>query len=162
MIKGTCIYSYQGCKNSVFHSKYIIKIIIPCLSANQNYLFYMNYQHHTNERIETVWKLGIVHFFFTPYSLCVIEKSIDIIPFPNLQNFPTVHSPLLIHNAMARDLLPAPFEIYVKHIQAFKNLKNFKIIRRVEIVEILTITMNVYVHVLWTLLNNYILILSLN
>ena len=63
---------------------------------------------------------------------------------------------------MARDLLPAPFEIYVKHIQAFKNLKNFKIIRRVEIVEILTITMNVYVHVLWTLLNNYILILSLN
>ena len=24
VIKGTCMYSYQGCKNSVFYSKYII------------------------------------------------------------------------------------------------------------------------------------------
>ena len=29
VIKGTCIYSYQGCKNSVFHSKYIIIEIKP-------------------------------------------------------------------------------------------------------------------------------------
>ena len=41
---------------------------------------------------------------FYSHSLCVTEKSIDIIPFPNLQNFLTVHLPLLIHNAMARDL----------------------------------------------------------
>ena len=56
------------------------------------------YQHHTNERIETVRKLGTVHF------LCVIEKSIDIIPFPNPQNCLTIHSPLLIYNSMAWDL----------------------------------------------------------
>ena len=62
------------------------------------------YQHHTNERIETVRKLGTVHFFYS-YSLCVIEKSIDIIPFPNPQNFLTVHSPLLKHNAIARYLI---------------------------------------------------------
>ena len=42
-------------------------------------------------------------FILYSYSLCVIEKSIDI-PFPNPSNFLSVHSPLFIHNAMARDL----------------------------------------------------------
>ena len=31
-------------------------------------------------------------------------ESIDIIPFPNPQNFLTAYLPLLMHNAMARDL----------------------------------------------------------
>ena len=42
--------------------------------------------------------------FSYSYSLCVIEKSIDIIPFPNPQIFLTVHLSLLIQNAMARYL----------------------------------------------------------
>ena len=49
----------------------------------------------------TYWNGPLI---FYSHSLCVIEKSIDIIPFPNLQNFLTEHLPLLIHNAMARDL----------------------------------------------------------
>ena len=43
-------------------------------------------------------------FIFYSHSLCVIDKSIDIIQFPNPQNFLTIDLPLLIQNAMARDL----------------------------------------------------------
>ena len=76
-------------RNKIFKTSYTFAVSNETqrCQCNKEYIYFRKhildqYQQHTNERIETVRNLGTVHFLLL-FLICVIEKSIDIIPFPN-------------------------------------------------------------------------------